>query len=160
MFSRSHALAFSLHRKIYFFMQIWCFQKGLLLLFSSSVMSDSLRPVNCSPPGSSVHGISQARILEWVVMPSSRRSSQPKDQTCVSCIGRRILYHWATRKPCDETFSDEFSFFFFFAFIVYVTNKTLLFSSDITEFSTLYYCILYTVYDCKPVSSAGFQVPQ
>ena len=47
-------------------------------------------PMDCSPPGSSVHGIPQARILEWVAMPSSRGSS------CISCIGRRMLYHWAT----------------------------------------------------------------
>ena len=40
----------------------------------------------CSPPGSSDHGIHQARILEWVAMPSSRGSSRPRDQTCVSCI--------------------------------------------------------------------------
>ena len=54
--------------------------------------------MECSPPGSSVHGISQARILEWVAMSSSRGYSPPRDQTCVSCIGRRILYHWATRE--------------------------------------------------------------
>ena len=54
-------------------------------------------PVDCSPPGSSVHGTLQARILEWVAMPSSRTSSWYRDRTpvsCVSCIGRRILYHW------------------------------------------------------------------
>ena len=49
-------------------------------------------------PGSSVHGILQARILEWVAMPSSsRESSWSRDQTrifCVSCIGRQFLYHW------------------------------------------------------------------
>ena len=53
-------------------------------------------PMDCSPPGSSVHGISQARILEWVVIFSSRGSSRPKDQThssYVSCISRWILYH-------------------------------------------------------------------
>ena len=58
--------------------------------------------MDCSPPGSSVHGILQARILEWVAMPSSRGSSKPRDQTrtrdgtCVfyvSCIGRQVLYH-------------------------------------------------------------------
>ena len=43
-------------------------------------------PMNCSLPGSSVHGIFLARILVWVAMPSSRISSQPRDQTCVSCI--------------------------------------------------------------------------
>ena len=49
-----------------------------------------------APPGSSVHGILQARILEWVAMPSSRGSSQPRDRTSisyVSCIGRWVLYH-------------------------------------------------------------------
>ena len=57
--------------------------------------------MDCSLPGSSVHGISQVRILEWVAMPSSRGSSRLRDQTHDSCIGRRILYHWATWKaPC------------------------------------------------------------
>jgi len=53
-------------------------------------------PMNYSPPGSSVHGILQARILEWVAIPFRRGSSQPGDQTHVSyisCIGRRVLYH-------------------------------------------------------------------
>ena len=53
-------------------------------------------PMDCSPPRSSVHGISQARILEWVAIPLSRRNSWPKDQTCIFCIGRWILYCWAT----------------------------------------------------------------
>ena len=50
-------------------------------------------PMDCSPPGSSVHGILQARILEWVAISSSRGSSRPRNQTHVSCIGRRVLYH-------------------------------------------------------------------
>ena len=41
--------------------------------------------MGCSPPSSSVHGIIQASILRWVAMPSSRRSSRPRDQTCISC---------------------------------------------------------------------------
>ena len=49
-------------------------------------MSDSVRPYGLQPAGSSVHGILQARVLEWVVTSSSRRSSQPRDQTCVSCL--------------------------------------------------------------------------
>ena len=52
----------------------------------TSVMSDSLQPVDCSLPGSSVHGILQARILERVAMPSSRGSSNPRNQTHISCI--------------------------------------------------------------------------
>ena len=50
------------------------------------VVSDSLQPMDCSLPGSSVHGILQARILEWVAIPFSRGSSQPRDRTQVSCI--------------------------------------------------------------------------
>ena len=53
--------------------------------------------MDCSPPSSSVHGISQERILEWVAISFSRRSFWPRDWTCVSCIGRQILYHRATR---------------------------------------------------------------
>ena len=53
-------------------------------------------PMDCSLPGSSVQGISQARILEWVAISSSRGSSQPRDWTCISCTVRGILYHWAT----------------------------------------------------------------
>ena len=59
-------------------------------------------PMDCSPPGSSVHGILQAGILEWVAMPSSRGSSQPRDQThssCGSCIDRQILYAEPPGKP-------------------------------------------------------------
>ena len=53
-------------------------------------------PMDSSPPGSSVHGTLQARILEWIATPSSRGPSRPKDRTCisyVSCIGRQVLYH-------------------------------------------------------------------
>ena len=51
---------------------------------------------NCSPLGSSVCGIFQVRILECVVISYSKGSSQPRNRTHVSCIGRQILYHWAT----------------------------------------------------------------
>ena len=53
-------------------------------------------PMDCSSPGSSVHGILQARILEWVAISFSRGSSWPRDQTHIPCIGRQILSHWAT----------------------------------------------------------------
>ena len=52
-------------------------------------------PMDCNLPGSSIHGILQARILEWVAKPSSRGSSQPRDQTLVSyvsCIVTLVLY--------------------------------------------------------------------
>ena len=67
-------------------------------------------PMDCSLPGSSVHGTFQARILEWVARPSSRGSSQPRDWThvsCVSCIGRLILYTAPSvgkpNKQCQST---------------------------------------------------------
>ena len=52
--------------------------------------------MDCSPSVSSVQGISQAWILEWVGISFSTESSQPKDQTHFSCIVRQILYYWAT----------------------------------------------------------------
>ena len=50
-------------------------------------------PMDSRLPGSSLPGISQFRILEWVVISSSRGSFQPGDQTCICCISRWILYH-------------------------------------------------------------------
>ena len=52
--------------------------------------------MDCSLPSSSVHGISQARILEWVAIPFSRRSSRPKDWTWVSCTAGRFFTLWAS----------------------------------------------------------------
>ena len=54
--------------------------------------------MDCNLPGSSVHGIFHARILEWVAISFSRGSSWPRYQTCVSCTGRQILYHWVTKE--------------------------------------------------------------
>ena len=60
--------------------------------WSHSVMSNSLRPMNCSPPSSSIHGILQARILECVAISFSRGSSWPRDRTQVSHIaGKRLI---------------------------------------------------------------------
>ena len=64
-----------------------------LVLSHVFTLCDSM---DCSLPGFSVHGILQARILEWVAVSSSRGSSQPRDWTYVFCTGRRILYPWAT----------------------------------------------------------------
>ena len=55
-------------------------------------------PIDYSLPRSSIHGIFQARILEWVAISFSRGSSQPKDQTRVSCIVGRHFAIWATRE--------------------------------------------------------------
>ena len=79
---------------------MWCSDAQSRLTFCN--------PMNCSSPGSSVHGISQAGILVWVAISFSRGSSQPRDWTVshVSCIGRQILYHWATQ----EAFIDQFCY--------------------------------------------------
>ena len=61
-------------------------------------MSNSCNLMDFSPPGSSVHGILQARILEWVAISFSRRSSQPRDRTWVSCITGRCFTNCATRE--------------------------------------------------------------
>ena len=55
-------------------------------------------PMDCSPPGSSVHEIFQARILEWVTISFCRGSSQPRDRTQVSCTTGRFFTDWATRE--------------------------------------------------------------
>ena len=82
-------------------------QKGIPMRITADLSTESevaqscptlCNPIDCSPPGSSVHGISQARILKWVAISFSGGSSQPRDRSCISCIGRWILYCWATRE--------------------------------------------------------------
>ena len=69
-------------------------------------MSDSMRPLDCcieSPlPGSSVHGILQARILEWVTIPFSRGSCQPRDQTQVPCTAVRFFTNMGKNLPAVQ----------------------------------------------------------
>ena len=59
-------------------------------------------PMDCSLPGSFVHGILQARILEWVAIPFSGGSSWPRDWTWVSCIAGRFFTIWATREAQEN----------------------------------------------------------
>ena len=69
----------------------------------TSGVSNWMWPLDCSPPGSSVHGILQARILEWVAMLSSRGSSRPRNQTHISgisCIAGGFFTHWITWEAC------------------------------------------------------------
>ena len=81
--------------------------KRILLSFMSEVKKESevaqscptlCDPMECSLPGFSVHGIFQARVLEWVAISFSRRSSWPRDWTQVSCIVSRRFTVWATRE--------------------------------------------------------------
>ena len=55
-------------------------------------------PMDCSPPGSSVHGVFPTRILEWIAIPFSRGSSWPRDRSPVSCIAGGFFPIWATRE--------------------------------------------------------------
>ena len=80
------------------------------LLSSVQLLCDSM---DCGPPGSSVHRIFQAGILEWVVISFSRGYSWPRGWTqvsCVLCIGRQILYHWATWEALTMTFRLDIMF--------------------------------------------------
>ena len=74
----------------------WGPEKKVLVSQSCLTLCD---PVDCS---SSVHGILQAGILEWVVTPFSRRSSWPRDRTWVSCIAGRFTTVWATREAVED----------------------------------------------------------
>ena len=76
--------------------------KGFQQLFNCAQSCPTLcDPMEHSLPGSSVHVILQARILEWVAMPSSRGSSQPRDRNQVSCTAGRFFTIWATGKPMN-----------------------------------------------------------
>ena len=62
--------------------------------------------MDCSPPGSFVHGILQARILEWVAISFSRVSAWPRDGTQVSSIAGRLFTDWATREDGKNLYVD------------------------------------------------------
>ena len=93
-------------------------------------------------PSSSVHGILQARILEWVAISFSRGSSQSRDQTRISCIGRQILYHWRStgEAPITECYSA-------IKRITDVCNKLQGSSTKrMNNPQSLYYCILLFIH--------------
>ena len=68
-------------------------------------------PMDCSLPGSSIHGILSARVLEWVAIPFSRGSSQPRDQTCVSFVSLAPPPRRCHQKPWKKLRPDQASFF-------------------------------------------------
>ena len=100
-------------------------------------------PVDCSPPGPSVHGVLQARILEWIAISSSRGPSQLKDRTHVSCIGKHLFNTEPPGKP--DIYIYIYIFFFFHILFSYRVLQDI-------EYTTLYYIVgpcwlsvLYTV---------------
>ena len=88
-------------------------------------------PSDWSPPGSFVHGISQARVLEWVAISYSRGC---RDQTCISCVfcfGRRIVYRWATWEAPWYMMLSTFSYAYLYLciYIIYICHLKCLFRS-------------------------------
>ena len=82
---------------------------GLLVMWSEVAQScpTLCDPVDCSLPGSSAHGIFQARILEWVAISFSRGSSPPRDQTQVSRTVGRYFTVWATREVTPKLWPES-----------------------------------------------------
>ena len=80
-------------------LQMTSTNKAIVVVQSLSPVGLFWDPMDCSPSGSSVHGISQARILEWIATSSSRGSSQPRDQSHVSCLAGRCLPLFICQNP-------------------------------------------------------------
>ena len=103
-------------------------------------------PMDCSLPGSSIHGILQARVLEWVAISFSRGSSWPRDRTQVSCIAGRRFTLWATREArrwVQKRSSHSVEYY-----IAMIRKKTLTCNNmnikNIKKSDTKYYIL----YDC------------
>ena len=112
-----------------------CMRAQLLQLYLTLCI-----PRDCSPPTSCFYGIVQARIVEWVSMPSSRRSSQPRNRTRVSCISGRFFNHWATREApiqarvtllisslLKASLRSSSLFYYFFCFLWFIYHHFLFF---------------------------------
>ena len=113
-------------------------------------------PVDCSPAGSSVHGISRARILEWGAISFSRGYSRPGDRTRVSCIAGRRFTIWATREALQNKIYRELKITFkrksrvkilhnFSEKIVYGKNANYLITLNLnSQKAGSYKCLLVT----------------
>ena len=113
------------------FFTIRATREALLVIQLCLILHKSM---DCSPPCSSVHGILQARILEWVAIPFSRGSSQCRDRTCISCITGRLFTAWATRDGYQEGKGETENWeigikIYTLWYIKEVTNKDLLYST-------------------------------
>ena len=92
----THSFISSPHFPYWVVWVLYIFHMCVLLAQSCPTLCD---PTDCSPPGFSVHGILQARILEWIAIPFSRGTSQPRNRTLVSCVAGRFFTVWATGTP-------------------------------------------------------------
>ena len=95
--------------------------------FRHKVMSNSCYPMGCSLPGSSVHGVLQTRILEWVAISFSRGSSQHRDWTQVSCIAGRFFTDLATREAHYVFIYHLYIFFWNIYYLAYLNWAFLFF---------------------------------
>ena len=99
---------------------IWVSAKGICLIFYMLVPHPERKkilvaqlcpthcdPRDCSPPSSFVHGILQARILEWIAVPFSRGSSWPRDWTWVSCTAGRFFTIWAIKEASTPSWLNS-----------------------------------------------------
>ena len=112
---------------------------------SRPILSDSLQPVDYSPPGSSVHGILQVGILEWVASSLFRGFSRPRDHTQISCMAGRFFTFWANMEAhimhhscenCFKVLSKNSNIWFCFSwrightFLVLFRSRSILFFLD------------------------------
>ena len=95
------------YHNIWLFFPYYQFGAPLSPTLSEWVKFAQSCPTLCGPMYYTVHGILQARILEWVAFPFSRASSQPRDQTQVSHIAGRFFISWATREALVASHSGE-----------------------------------------------------
>ena len=113
-------------------------------------------PMDCSPPGSSVHEIIQARVLEWVAIPFSRGSSQTRHQTLVFCIAERFFTIWATGEAhikaessilfllarwfYPAVYSAALTFHFFF--LIFLSALLLTSYRGARTFNVMFFCLV------------------
>ena len=118
-------------------------------------------PMDCSPPDSSVHGILQARILEWVAISFSRGSSQPRDWTRVSCICRQMLYPLSHQGSPNRRLALLITWTYMSCFSIKVEFGILLFITPFSLFGNLILAILEDIVGlvpdhCNKVSHSNF----
>ena len=127
-------------------------------------MSDSCDPMGCSLPGSSVYGILQARILEWVTISFSTGSSWPRNWTPVSCIAGRFLSDWATREASGIRISTHiriysythiYTYTYIYSFLDYFPTI----GNYRVEFPVLYRRSLLVIYFICQSQSPNFSTP-